>query len=310
LKKILIVKMGYSETLDKETSKVVSLGDVLRCTVILEPIKQKYSNSEITWLVSKEAVPLVTHNKNIDRILVWDEFVPYVLMRESYDMVINLEKIHGICALVDMINAWEKVGFRFDSNTGDFDTYLQSEVAKSYIAEKDFRRSIWQEIIIKMIGSEWTSQEYDLGYKPKSEVTYDIGFNYFVGKKWPTKAMPKTHWEKLEDKLKSEGFTITWQEGLDNLYEYIDWINKSKLIISSDSLGLHIALALKKSVISIFGPTDEEEVFFYNRGEAIGPVDSFKCENIPCFKPECQNDSFCMDNIDINKIFERVKHWM
>ena len=48
MKKILILKLGLSETLDSETSKIVSLGDVLRCTVVLEPLREKYPDSTIT----------------------------------------------------------------------------------------------------------------------------------------------------------------------------------------------------------------------------------------------------------------------
>lgn len=55
-------------------------------------------------------------------------------------------------------------------------------MAKEYIANKELLRSIWQKIIIEMIGDKWESQEYSLGYKPKTEVIYDVGFNYFVGK--------------------------------------------------------------------------------------------------------------------------------
>ena len=78
--KILILKLGYSETLDPEISKIVSLGDVVRCSVVLEALKEKYPHSHITWLVAQEALPLVAQNKYIDRVLVWDEFVPFVLM--------------------------------------------------------------------------------------------------------------------------------------------------------------------------------------------------------------------------------------
>ena len=49
--KILIVKMGYSETLDSHMSRISSLGDVLRTTVILHLFK----NDHVTWLVDEKA---------------------------------------------------------------------------------------------------------------------------------------------------------------------------------------------------------------------------------------------------------------
>lgn len=48
-KRVLIIKPGYSETLDPDDSGVVSLGDILRTTVILYlyPPEQYH----VTWLV-------------------------------------------------------------------------------------------------------------------------------------------------------------------------------------------------------------------------------------------------------------------
>lgn len=96
--KILVIKLGYSETLDPEIGKVPSLGDVLRTTPILSALKERYQDSQITWLVSEHAEPLLYRNPHIDRLLVWDNFVPFQLMKEKFDVLINLEKIPGVCA--------------------------------------------------------------------------------------------------------------------------------------------------------------------------------------------------------------------
>lgn len=304
-KKILVIKMGYSETLDSEESRVVSLGDVIRCSVILEPLKSKFPGSHITWLVSEEALPLVAHNNFIDRILVWDEFVPYVLMREKYDIVINLEKIHGICALADMVDAWEKIGFRFNSQDGGFDTYMISMAAKEYIKDKDEKgiRSVWQEVILNMLGMKWEEQDYCLGYKPRTETANDVGLNYLVGSKWPTKAMSESRWQELENLLKDKGYTVSWQQGKKNLYEYMDWIHSCKTIVTSDSLGMHLAFAMGKPAVCLFGATDSSEIFLYNGSAAVSSPVNDSCP--PCYSRRCRNEEFCMDSIDLKTI---VKH--
>jgi len=297
--------MGFSETLDKERSKIVSLGDVLRCSVILEPLKKKFIASHITWVVSKEAFPLLDSNSYIDKIVIWDEFLPFVLMREKYDMVINLEKIDGICALTDMINAWEKVGFRFDSDTGEYDTYMRSSIAKEYIETKENgKKQIWQEIILNMLGFEWEGQKYILGYKPKSEIKYAVGLNYKVGAKWPTKAMPRYKWDELSEVLQYNGLSYSWQEGLDNLYEYMEWIASCRVLVTNDSLCLHLCIAMNKPFIAIFGSTDAEELYFYNLGKAAYPEGEFGC--MPCYMPICENDSFCMDSVKIENIMSAI----
>ena len=67
-KKVLIIKLGHSETLDQEVSRKSSLGDVLRTTVILHALK----NDDVAWLVDESAFSLLEGNPYIGRILVYD----------------------------------------------------------------------------------------------------------------------------------------------------------------------------------------------------------------------------------------------
>lgn len=263
--KILIIKLGYSETLDSEIGRVVSLGDVLRTTPILRALKKKYPNSYISWLVSDKAEPLLHNNQYIDRTLVWDDFVPFQLQSEKFDLLINLEKVPGICALSDKIDAWNKQGFRFNNETGNYDGYKQGLEMIDYINQKKIGKSskdCWQKSLIKLLGLKWSKENYVLGYEPKTKETYDVGFNFEVGTKWPEKAMPMKKWEHIAKQLEQNDKHCVWQEGLNSIYDYIDWINSCKTIITHDSLGLHIALALNKKVIALFGPTSSKEVCF------------------------------------------------
>lgn len=270
--KILIVKLGLSETLDPEIGRISSLGDVLRTTPILQPLKNKYPDSKITWVVDDAAYPLVSHNKNIDRVLVWDTFTGFQLMEERFDIVINLEKIPGLCAITNRINAWKKYGFRFDEISGSYNVYEGSEYAFDLCTKHEIKRSnnkYWQEILIEMIGCQWNEQPYNLGYQPKTVEKFDVGFNYKVGSKFPQKAWEENNWKMLQSKLDENSITVSWQEGLSNIYEYIDWINSNRLIVTCDSLGLHIALALGKPIVAMFGPTSSGEVLFYSGCKVI-----------------------------------------
>jgi len=77
--KILIIKLGYSETLDPEIGRVPSLGDVLRTTPILHALREKFPESHITWFVSENAEPLLHKNPLINRVIVADLFSPFSL---------------------------------------------------------------------------------------------------------------------------------------------------------------------------------------------------------------------------------------
>lgn len=304
--KILIIKLGYSETLDSEIGNIVSLGDVLRTTPLLEALKQKYENSSITWLVTEKAAPLLVGNYLIDRVLVVDEFTPFQLMREQYDIVINLEKNSGVCALADSINAWAHYGFRFDVVSGRYHAYEKGEEFLEYINNKNVSNHVsWQQNLIQMLGLEWKEQKYSLGYQPATSPQYDVGLNYLVGSKWPTKKMPHEKWELIANLLEKNNINISWQQGENNLYDYMDWISACKVLLTHDSLGLHLGLALGKKVVALFGPTNASEVYFYDLGQVIR-AENFIC--MPCNSGACKENSFCMDNINVEKIVKIVKN--
>ncbi len=164
--KILIIKLGHSETLDPEVGRVSSLGDVLRTTPMLFAIKEKYPESKITWLVDEAPYPLLKDNPYLDRILVWDSFVGFQLMGEKFDMVINLEKIGGLCAITNRINAWKKYGFRFDEISGSYSIYDGAEYALELCTKHDIKKNndkTWQQVLVEMIGCEWKEQPYIVG---------------------------------------------------------------------------------------------------------------------------------------------------
>jgi len=300
--KVLIIKLGYSETIDAEISRTSSLGDVLRTTVILYPFK----NDHVTWLVDAAAYPLLEGNPYINRILIFDLASVLQLQKERFDTVINLEKVPGVCAMADSISAWRRHGFRFDEMKGEAEAYDRCEYIFSMCKDSDLKKTHkghWQQMLLEVIGAKWEDQEYILGYKPKTAETCDVGLNWAVGSKWPNKAWPKESWDALK-KLMDGQYTYSVQQGLDSLHKYMDWINSCRLLVTNDSLGLHIALALRKKVVVLYGPTNPNETYFYGRGEVIYPSVDYPC--IPCLAPTCVQKTVCMEFIKPTDVKERV----
>ncbi|MFA5039201.1 MAG: glycosyltransferase family 9 protein [Candidatus Omnitrophota bacterium] len=309
--KVLIIKLGYSETLDREIGTTTSLGDVLRTTVILNYFK----SSDVTWLVDEKAYPLLEGNPLIRRVLIFNLETVLQLQRERFDTVINLEKGPGICAFSDSINAWRRFGFRFDAGKGEAQAYDGAERVLSICwntEEKKGNMRHWQDALASMIGERWSEkEEYILGYRPKAKAVADIGFNWVAGSKWRNKSWPKEHWKKLERLLKKD-YSMSWQKGLNDLYEYMDWINGCRLIVTNDSLGMHLAIALKKKIVALFGPTSSSEVCLYGRGVKIAAEKAGAC--VPCFEPDCSKSRPCMSHIlpedvgrEISKLLKGAK---
>jgi len=301
--KILIIKLGYSETIDSGIHKVPSLGDVLRTTVILYP----YAGDQVTWLVDEQASPLLEGNPFIHRILPYDLTSVLQLQKERFDTVINLEKVPGVCALADSVSAWRRYGFRFDDQTGGARPYDGCEKVFSFCQDGRLKRTYsgsWQESLIEIVGGKWEGQEYILGYRPSSRESFEVGLNWTVGPKWANKAWPAGRWEELK-KLLEGRFTWSVQQGMSDLKEYIEWINSCRLLVTNDSLGLHIALALRKKVVVLYGPTNPNETHFYGRGEALCPEAGYDC--IPCLSNTCGKETGCIGTISPRRVMASVE---
>ena len=303
--KVLIIKVGYSETLDAQISNVTSYGDVLRSTVLLN----LYKDDHVTWLVDEKSLPILKGNPHIDKILIYNLTSVLQLQAEHFDTIINLEKVPGLCALADSINAWRRHGFRFDTHTGEAEAYDCSHVVLEVcrnIEKKRNHEAYWQEGLFEMVGAQWNKEEYVLGYQPKSKVKYDIGFNFQVGNKWPLKGWPIAYWKRLE-KLVAKKYSISWQQGLDNMEDYFEWIHSCKFLVTNDSFGMHIAIAMKKPFIAIFGPTHYRENYLYDRGIAFYPQE-LDCKLFPCRVEVCPHvKDGCTTLITPETVFKAIQ---
>jgi heptosyltransferase-2 len=209
----------------------------------------------------------------IQRPLVYDLSMTMQLREERFDTIINLEKVPGLCVLADKISATRRYGFSYNPHDQIIEGYDHSALALSTIAEKDAYGQIdngcWSQLLYRIVGATWQGEEYCFK-RPDYGESFGVGFNFRVGSKWPEKAWPEECWSELRDLIKENGppSAISWQpkEVLDDLRKYFDWVNSCRLIITNDSLGLHLAIALKKKVVALFGPSNPNEVHMYGRG--------------------------------------------
>jgi heptosyltransferase-2 len=75
--------------------------------------------------------------------------------------------------------------------------------------------------------------------------------------------------------------------------------NIPQLIITGDSFGMHLAIALKKYVIAWFGLSCWSEIDLYDRGIKLFPESLF-CA--PCWKKICPYNLECVQMIDLERI--------
>ena len=79
--------------------------------------------------------------------------------------------------------------------------------------------------------------------------------------------------------------------------------NIADIVITGDSFGMHLAIALKKYIIAWFGLSCWTEIDLYDRGIKLIPEGLF-CA--PCWKKVCPYKLECRDMISLDKIVEEV----
>ena len=78
------------------------------------------------------------------------------------------------------------------------------------------------------------------------------------------------------------------------------------IVVSGDSFGMHLAIALQKYIISWYGLSCHQEIELYDYGVKLFPKD-LECS--PCWKRKCPNNLECIDMIDLNKIINSVNNF-
>ena len=88
-----------------------------------------------------------------------------------------------------------------------------------------------------------------------------------------------------------------------SLLEFAAIIDLCNILITSDSLALHIGTALKKKVIAFFGPTSMAEIELFGRGKKIAP----KMNCLVCYKRKCDFNPACMHIITVDQLLMAIK---
>jgi heptosyltransferase-2 len=79
-------------------------------------------------------------------------------------------------------------------------------------------------------------------------------------------------------------------------------IQRCDVVVSGDSLGMHMAIGLGKHVVVWFGVTCPQEIEVYDRG--IKLLADVPCA--PCWKRSCENTPKCYDQVRPDDIAQAV----
>lgn len=251
---ILIIKLGAT-------------GDVIRTTALLRAFPD--NSFWITSLYNLPVVPLPDERKfSPDQLPSW-------IFQHPFDCILNLEESEEMALLTQTLQAGTKIGplpdnrgglTYTDSSREWFDMSLISKLGREKANQLKWEnRRTYQSILFSMMGKEFNGEEYLL---PSFTSTHSrenimVGLEQRVGRQWPNKG-----WEgygELRDRLETEGVkTRSFQDQTDILQYFAD-ISSCHVLVSGDTLAMHVALGLGIPCITLFNCTSPWEIEGYHR---------------------------------------------
>ena len=169
---------------------------------------------------------------------------------------------------------------------------------------------------------ELSSDEITRGRKHLESIGLDfnrpvIGLNTGAGGRWPLKQWREDGYVDLvsriraredvqflllggpaeqdrNDRLKKASSVPLLDPGCDNtVRHFAALLSHCDIAVTGDTLAMHLALALKKRTVVLFGPTSAAEIELYGLGEKVVP--DMTC--LSCYKTACDFVPNCMDLI-------------
>jgi len=285
-KKILIIKFG-------------ALGDVVRTTPLLEALKNKYPDCLIYWLTTEKSKEILENNPYVDKILVYNPENILRIQQEKFDILYSLEIDTPPTLLANIANAKEKYGYYFDNGaTSCFNKGAEEYLETAFLTHvKLANRKTYQQLIFQACEFKFNKQEPTIELSEKEKKSAEdflkennlskkiLGINFSAGNRWPSKSWSEKQLielikqvkdykilllggpeetEKLND-LKKQFPSIAINESNNSIKEFAAIINKCDHVITTDSLALHLATALKKPTTALFFSTPAWEVEDYGR---------------------------------------------
>jgi heptosyltransferase-2 len=290
--------------------KLGALGDVLRTTCILPGLWEKYGRPQITWITKAGAAPLLENNPYIDRILT-----PATGPGERYDLTICLDEEPEACRLASALQTDERFGAYTDWSGAlryTMDSAPWFRLGLLGPAERDALKKAntrtYPALLYDMLrlpGNparpllRLAPRELERGKTFLPESRPHIGLNTGAGGRWKLKKLSEAGAIQLARELQQEDVqpllllggpeerernarihTATGVHAVPtnlSIREFAAVIASLRLLVTSDSLALHMALALEIPAVVFFGPTSAAEIELYGRGRKVLPRTGFQC---------------------------------
>ncbi len=315
-----------------------SIGDIVLTTPVVRCIKKQLPEAELHYLAKKQYLSLLSNNPYIDKLYTIEKSISEVITElklENYDFIVDLQKnLRSSC-----------IRMKLGKQSGTFNKLNKKKwlltnfkinlLPKVHIVDRYFQAVKKLNISNDQHGLDFFIPESDIVNISKIlPNTFHKGYMALItGSKQNTKQIPvekmleickafekpivllggKEDFDKAKQGCDVLGQNVFNACGMFNILQSASLVQQADVIISTDTGLMHIAAALGKKVISVWGNTvpDFGMYPFYPKGKEnfhVIEVNGLKCR--PCSKlgyKKCPKKHFrCMMDIEVQKIVEIV----
>ncbi len=317
--KILIVKLS-------------ALGDIIHASIILEYIHTRLPKAKIDWVVEERFSSLLEDHPYINKLFKVklkeffssktarnETFSTLETVRQNrYDIAIDLQGLIKSALFLRLTGAKKRVGFSYKSvrefpaalfyNASFYVPYEENVIYRNiFLVSKAFKLPLSEKDILEKKPSFLS----DDTLIPKELKSLEILI--VLGSSWQSKIYPEAKLKEVIDSLKNYVIFLSWGsecekqmgERISNtthaklapklsLKELTSVIAKAKLVVGGDSGPTHLAWAMNRPSITIYGPTPSWRNSYktainktVDSGEKIDPKKLDKdSKNISLVEPE------------------------
>jgi ADP-heptose:LPS heptosyltransferase len=310
--------------------RLSSIGDIVLTTPVIRCLKKQVPDLELHYLVKQSFTAVLEANPYIDKLHVFQTETVEQLKQENFDYVIDLH--HNLRSL-RVKKALKKTSFSF--NKLNIQKFIYTTFKINLLPDVHIVDRYMETVASLGVKNDGRGLDYFIPEKDKVKdgdipASHHAGYiGVVIGAAHNTKKLPL---HKLQELCASINHPIILLGGKDdrengeqiasvdkhkiynscgkfNLNESADLVRRAKLIISHDTGLMHIASALKKPIISVWGNTVPEFGMYpysvdYDKFE-IKPLYCRPCSKIGYDK--CPLGHFkCMEKQSVAAIAQRV----
>lgn len=312
-----------------------SIGDIVLTSPVIRCLKTQLPNTELHFLTKSYYSDILTSNPYLSKVYCIENDIKEVLdslKAEKYDAIIDL---HNNIRSRQVSSALGIKVYRYQKQVFKRFLFIQFKLnlLHTHVVDRYFTA-------VKQLGVINDGKGLDYFIPEKSEIsaqqlpfTHIAGYCVIVvGAKHYTKQIPQVKLEELCQKIKIPIILLGGKEdvylglqveqvdtfkifnacGKYNIPQSASIIKKAKFVITPDTGMMHIAAALNKRIISIWGSTDKRLGFTpyltNNTTSVIIENTTLSCR--PCHKhgrDKCPKGHFkCMMDLDMQKVIDVI----